>query len=146
MSYFQPRKSNILGVGDYSYEDNKWIFTLGYANGPGFSDHSRQTGGRVNPRGMAYMNNNFRQPATVPLTSETHSAEDVGVFASGPQSHLFTGVYEQSYIAHAMIYATCLGPQHFTKHPDCSNLANFPRLSILILIISFYSLFHLFHE
>lgn len=106
----QPRHSNVLGVGDFSTVDDKWAFTLGYANGPGFSDHIDATGRCKNPRGMAYMSNDFRQPSTVPMIEETHAAEDVGVYAIGPQAHLFSGVYEQNYIAHVLTYATCLGP------------------------------------
>jgi alkaline phosphatase len=33
---------------------------------------------------------------------ETHGGEDVGIFAWGPMSHLFHGVKEENYIAHAM--------------------------------------------
>ena len=54
--------------------------------------------------------NNFKQPATVPLASETHGGDDVGIFAIGPQAHMFQGVYEQNYIAHVMAYAACIGP------------------------------------
>lgn len=43
---------------------------------------------------------------------ETHGGDDVGVFARGPFSHLFTGVFEQSFIPHAMKYAACLGPKY----------------------------------
>ena len=55
--------------------------------------------------------NSFRQPATVPLSSETHGGDDVAIFAIGPQAHLFQGVYEQHYIAHVMAYAACIGPR-----------------------------------
>lgn len=82
------------------------------------------------------------------MTEETHAAEDVGVYASGPQAHLFSGVYEQNYIANAIAYATCLGPQNFIKHPDCSDSS--PTLSssysIVIFMSVFYLLFHWFHE
>ena len=40
---------------------------------------------------------------------ETHSAEDVGIFARGPMSHLFHGVQEQNYVAHVIQYAACIG-------------------------------------
>lgn len=46
----------------------------------------------------------------VPLSSETHAGEDVGIFAIGPQAHMFQGVYEQIYIAHLMNYAAAIGP------------------------------------
>lgn len=48
-------------------------------------------------------------PATAPLDSETHSGEEVGIFASGPWAHLFTGVLEQNVIPHAMAFASCVG-------------------------------------
>ena len=52
----------------------------------------------------------FKQPALVPLSSESHGGDDVAIFAYGPQAHLFQGVYEQNYIAHVMGYAACIGP------------------------------------
>lgn len=51
----------------------------------------------------------FRFPATAPLSSETHGGDDVGVFASGPWAHLFSGVIEENVIPHAMAYAACVG-------------------------------------
>jgi len=43
------------------------------------------------------------------MSSETHGGEDVPIYARGPMSHLFHGVQEQSYIAHVMAYASCVG-------------------------------------
>ena len=43
--------------------------------------------------------------ALIPLTSETHSGEDVAVFSTGPWSHLFRGVIEQNVIFHVMMKA-----------------------------------------
>lgn len=51
-------------------------------------------------------------PATVPLSSETHGGDDVGIFAIGPYAHLFTGVLEQNVIPHLMAYASCVGEGH----------------------------------
>lgn len=84
--------------------------TLSYANGMGFYDHVQSTGGRVNPNTMpTRTENNFRFPATVPLDSETHGGEDVGLWAVGPWAHLFQGVIEQNVIPHVMAYASCIG-------------------------------------
>lgn len=33
----------------------------------------------------------------------------MAVLARGPMAHLFQGVHEQNYIAHAMAYASCVG-------------------------------------
>ena len=51
----------------------------------------------------------YRQVAAVPLFSESHSGEDIAIYASGPHSHLIHGVHEQSYIGHVMMYASCFG-------------------------------------
>ncbi len=47
----------------------------------------------------------YVQQALVPMSSETHTGEDVMVFAQGPWSHLFGGVIEQNVIFHVMNYA-----------------------------------------
>jgi hypothetical protein len=50
----------------------------------GFSTH-RQNGKRLDPRSFndnVRNANNFRFPATAPLSSETHGAEDVGVWVN----------------------------------------------------------------
>jgi alkaline phosphatase len=45
---------------------------------------------------------NYLQEAIIPLNSETHGAEDVAIFAYGPQAHLFHGIMEQNVIYHVM--------------------------------------------
>lgn len=40
---------------------------------------------------------------------ETHGGDDVGIFAMGPHSHLFSGVYEQNMIPHLCAFAACIG-------------------------------------
>ena len=47
---------------------------------------------------------------------ESHGGDDVPIYAYGPMSHLFTGVHEMNYIAHAMAYASCVGSNQ--KHCD----------------------------
>ncbi|CRK92143.1 CLUMA_CG005728, isoform A [Clunio marinus] len=135
---YMPRGYNILGPGDYSRSDQMWFFSLSYANGPGYDDHINPSGGRQNPRGKHYLDPKFRQPTTVPEDDETHAGEDVGVYANGPFSHIFTGVYEQNYIAHAIMYAACIGPDEFLKNPQChNNTAKNNKFSFLIFILSF---------
>ncbi len=96
--------------------------TLSYANGPGW------TGGAVrkefNPANegtlpVVYEGNQLRpdlshvdttnpsymQEATVPMGSETHAGEDVGIYADGPGSYLVRGTLEQNVIYHVMSHA-----------------------------------------
>ena len=88
--------------------DSMPYMTLSYANGPGFSVHTDATG-RLNPETMDRTSNAFRFPATVPLSSETHGGDDVGIWAAGPWAHLFQGTVEQNVIPHIMAYASCIG-------------------------------------
>lgn len=118
------------------------FFTLSYANGMGYFNHHNESG-RVNPLDMDFSDPLFMQPTTVPLQESSHGGDDVGVYAFGAHSHLFTGVYEQHFIAHAMMYATCLGPETFLKAPACSSaaVAELPTLmliscaALLVLIV-----------
>ena len=100
----------------------------------GFFDHFNESG-RINPLDMDFRESFFMQPTTVPLHEETHGADDVAVFALGPYSHLFTGVYEQHFIAHAMMYATCLGPEEYLKAPTCG-LASGIKFSVVSIAFS----------
>ena len=44
----------------------------------------------------------FIQQSLVPLPSETHGGEDLGIYAIGPWSHLFQGTVEENYTFHVM--------------------------------------------
>lgn len=115
-------------------------FTLTYANGLGFHEHINESG-RINPIFMEFTDNSFRQPAAVPLDEETHGGDDVGVYAVGAHSHLFSGVYEQHYIAHAMMYATCLGPKGFLKPTACDSTAvkfSFVLIAAQVFVLMFF--------
>lgn len=57
-----------------------------------YEHHVNASGGRISPVNMNYTDPDFLYPATVPLDSETHGGEDVGVYASGPWAHLFVGM------------------------------------------------------
>ncbi|ROU02924.1 alkaline phosphatase [Histidinibacterium lentulum] len=47
----------------------------------------------------------YLQQALIPMSSETHSGEDVAVYARGPFAHLFDGTIEQNVIFHVMHHA-----------------------------------------
>lgn len=87
--------------------------SLTYANGPGYYTHMSNEG-RVNLTAVYISNLSRRQydylhPGTVPMGSETHAGDDVGVFASGPWANLFVGTFEQHLIPHFMAYSACIG-------------------------------------
>jgi alkaline phosphatase len=95
--------------------------TLGYLNGPGYvatpvdlrggkysagSPPPRapaDSASRPDLRGVNTRAPDYKQESAVPLLYETHSGEDVAIYASGPGAALFHGVQEQSFIFHAMV-------------------------------------------
>ncbi|QLE08178.1 alkaline phosphatase [Pseudoalteromonas shioyasakiensis] len=106
--------------------DNMPYTTVGYTNGGGFRDLGDETDadagynfapvtGRVDLTDVDTTTPGFHQEAVVPLGSETHAAEDVGVYAVGPGAHLVTGTNEQSLIFHVMDYAANLVKQADAK-------------------------------
>ena len=107
-----PRRGNpILGLASASLDgspltgsDGKPYTTLGYMNGmsacrpvDGKLDCTREDLTNVDTAAK-----DFRQPALVPMYSETHGGEDVAIFATGPGSNLVSGVMEQNEIFHVM--------------------------------------------
>lgn len=50
---------------------------------------------------------------------------------------IFTGVYEQNYLHHAMTYATCLGPEDYLKHSQCTDHASVESSSPFVLVAAF---------
>ncbi|GFQ68307.1 alkaline phosphatase, tissue-nonspecific isozyme [Trichonephila clavata] len=102
-----PKRGNpILGVAGASNKDNLTYTTLMYTNGPSYH---MVNGRRRNLNATDTESKNFFQDVLVPLADETHGGEDVPIYATGPMAHLFRGVVEQSYVAHVMAYAACIG-------------------------------------
>ncbi len=102
--------------------DNMPYTTLGYTNGFGFADLGNETdadaiyggapdAGRKDLTAVDTEASGYHQEALVPLGSETHAGEDVGVWARGPGAHLLTGTNEQSLIFHVMAHAGGLLPE-----------------------------------
>ncbi|MCH6258575.1 alkaline phosphatase [Puniceicoccaceae bacterium K14] len=106
--------------------------TLGYANGPGYlgASDSQPEGFKTFPHHMKQVEPNrggrpdiaeefelsieqnkrrallyHLQDSCIPLGSETHGGEDVGVWAIGPYAHLLHGTIEQHVIYHLMDFA-----------------------------------------
>ncbi|KAH8418205.1 hypothetical protein KR222_000598 [Zaprionus bogoriensis] len=107
---YQPRGSDIFSEAETKGSDGKPYLPLSYANGKSYdSYYDTEAHERVDPLTLLSEQADQLFPATAPLESETHGGEDVGVFASGPWAHLFTGVYEQNTIPHMMAFAACVG-------------------------------------
>lgn len=83
--------------------DGKPYTTISFANGPGGTNEPKA---RPDLTMEQATDPDYIQQALVPLASETHAGEDVGIYAIGPWSHLFQNTVEQNYIFHVMDYAT----------------------------------------
>ncbi|XP_030843569.1 alkaline phosphatase [Strongylocentrotus purpuratus] len=108
-----PSKDNpILGiVDDQESADRLPYTTLTYLNGPGgvnVQTNWANNGNRRDYSGVDTESRTWQQDAIIPLEAETHGGADVPVYAQGPWSHIFAGVHEQNYIAHAVRHAACL--------------------------------------
>ncbi|CAL1532890.1 unnamed protein product [Lymnaea stagnalis] len=115
---YATRGNPILGLSDnddkvpsLAASDKKPYTTLLYGNGPGYREP------RPNITGVDTESKNYVSQSAVPFKSETHGGEDVGIFAQGPQSFLYSGVHEQNYIPMVMAYASCVGPYAEGKKP-----------------------------
>ncbi|WP_172300280.1 alkaline phosphatase [Pseudoruegeria sp. HB172150] len=91
--------------------DGKPYTVIGYLNGAGSLLTEQSDGSFAAPEGRAELTNeeamdpDFLQQAMLPMSSETHSGEDVAVYAKGPWAHLFDGTIEQNIIFHVMMHA-----------------------------------------
>lgn len=104
------RHDDILGLNEKKGEDGLPYLTLSYANGKSFySTYDNATGKRFDLSQVDISGSKFMFHSTVPLNAETHAGDDVGVYASGPWSHLFLGNYEQNNIPIIMSYAAEIG-------------------------------------
>ncbi|WP_425490246.1 alkaline phosphatase [Luteimonas colneyensis] len=125
-----PRRGNpILGkvreYGDGPARDALGLpyTTLSYANGPGYAGASNDqpagpkrhehalkraqpAAGRPDLTDVDTTHPDYLQEALVPLGSETHGGDDVGIWARGPGSAAFRGTLEQNVIYHVIVQAT----------------------------------------
>jgi len=107
-------KSNLQAEGSKSFNA---------ANGPwtsGSEGHNPSSflpaNGRPTLTNSLVQRTDYLQEAIIPLSAETHAAEDVAIFAGGPKAHLFHGIVEQNVIYHVMAEALGLAEHHNDKH------------------------------
>ncbi|KAF7234623.1 hypothetical protein EG68_11734 [Paragonimus skrjabini miyazakii] len=96
-----------LGSDGYPY------FISAYFSGPGGS--AKQP--RRDPSNDRIFEDGYRQQALVPLSSATHAADGVPLYAIGPLSQLFHRSMDNTYVAHATTFALCL--EGYQEEPHC---------------------------
>ena len=80
---------------------NKPYTTLSYANGPGYVNGDK----RPDLTHVDVESPDYKQAAAIPMDSETHSGEDVAIYATGAGSYTVRGTLEQNVIFHIMKHA-----------------------------------------
>ncbi|RAI03968.1 alkaline phosphatase [Acuticoccus sediminis] len=89
--------------------DGKPYTVIGFLNGAGSvlvkQEDGTYSGSRPDLTEDEAQDIDYLQQALIPMSSETHSGEDVALWAKGPFAHLFDGTVEQNYIFHVMDYA-----------------------------------------
>ncbi|MFT6088104.1 MAG: alkaline phosphatase [Glaciecola sp.] len=118
-----PILGKVVSVGQTEVSlaaDGQPYTTLGYTNGRGFQNLGNEVtdadasysmpiaAGRQDLTDVDTASTGFHQEALVPLSSETHSGEDVGIYAKGPGAFLLNGTNEQNMIYHVMDFASDL--------------------------------------
>nr|WP_283620002.1 alkaline phosphatase [Alteromonas macleodii] len=114
-----PILGKVVNVGEEdaaTASDGTPYTTLGYTNGLGYRNLGDETNsdasyleaadtGRKDITDVDTTTPGYHQEALIPLGSETHSGEDVGIYAKGPGAFLVNGTNEQSVIFHVMDFA-----------------------------------------
>lgn len=122
-----PRRGNpilgkVVSVGSTAPAlalDGGQYTTLNYTNGRGYHDLADETNadkvyglapnpGRADLLQVDTTTPGFHQEALVPLPLETHSGEDVAIYAQGPGAELVRGTNEQNMVFHIMNFGAAL--------------------------------------
>ena len=127
---YPERGQSIFGFADNDTDGVKYT-TLMYGNGPG---HSKD---RTEPEDPSSLRNVYY--SAVKMEDSNHGGEDVGLYSRGPFAHLFYGLQDQSFIAHAIGYAACIGNYNNSDHcPSGSSPAWTPKPQVFVLLSSFF--------
>ncbi|CRL01810.1 CLUMA_CG015026, isoform A [Clunio marinus] len=129
---YPQRGKDILGIAGISDVDFLPYETLTYGNGPGYQTVLSDSVSRIDLTTIDMKNPQRQASSNVPRSSSTHTGEDVGIYSSGPWSHLFAGNYEQNNIPILLAYASKIGPYQELTRTSTAN-----RLSISIILITF---------
>ncbi|XP_070494076.1 alkaline phosphatase-like [Chironomus tepperi] len=106
-----PKNLTVLGMDKYvSNVDGKPYQLLTYSSGLGYQNY--------NETAAIHDYRNSYHKATIASTWANHAADDVPVYAIGQMANLlFSGTFDQTYIAHVVAYAMCI----FQYESRCHN-------------------------
>ncbi|XP_037813544.1 membrane-bound alkaline phosphatase-like [Lucilia sericata] len=107
ISGYPGRGTDILGLNQHDTDAYGLKYsTLNYPIG--IQQYLDENGHRLDLENIK-RDADFEYPSYIKSNDGQHSGDDVGIFASGPFEHLFSGVLQQNTIPHLMAYAACIG-------------------------------------
>ncbi len=104
-------------------EDGLPDMALVYSNGPAYYNFNFGENGNVTRLNLSTLNEEtlldpeFRHPTGAYNDDVTHGGEDVPIYATGPMSHLFHRVHDQTYVPNVIAFAACMNK--FQNEPHC---------------------------
>uniref|UniRef100_A0A146KZL8 alkaline phosphatase n=1 Tax=Lygus hesperus TaxID=30085 RepID=A0A146KZL8_LYGHE len=135
---YPDRGKSILGIADKSETDGTNYTTLMYTVSGPQSFQFEVVNGQAKRREPSQDDTeswDYRQQALVLNDEGKHEGGDVNVYATGPMSHLFHRVHEQSYVAHVVQYAAQIG-----RYKDRNVVPSFSPSHLASSIIVFLSI------
>ena len=118
---YPVRGQDILGSSGDKDSGGVAFDTLMYGNGPGHREPA--AGQRV---GRAHQ-------SAVHLNESHHSGEDVVAYGDGPFAHLFQGLVDQTFVAHVISFAACIG--NYGRATHCVASASSPQVCLTPLLL-----------
>ncbi|XP_012278511.1 alkaline phosphatase, tissue-nonspecific isozyme isoform X2 [Orussus abietinus] len=140
---YSDRGNSILGIAQKSKHDGLPFTTLSYSTG-GPNNMAYTVVGNKSVRINVSLHDTtsftYSQQAAIITDEAYHGGGDVAVYAIGPFGHLFHSTHEQNYVAHAIAYASKIGPH--MRNTGSISQEYFPSLlgTIVLLISSIYTI------
>ncbi|KAF7494481.1 Alkaline phosphatase [Sarcoptes scabiei] len=151
ISGYSNRGNRINGLSTKSDQKNRPFSTLMYGTGPGHLDDQQRSELTNDTLRKSLYDLKHQYYSGISTSKSLHTGEDVALYAIGPMAHLFGGTVEQSYIAHVISFASCIGPYHneshcndnqtirgsdSTKYPIPKNPFKFNQVKFFVILIS----------
>ncbi|XP_050524617.1 alkaline phosphatase-like [Daktulosphaira vitifoliae] len=136
---YPKRGKSILGVAGTSLVDDVKYTTLTYSIGYAPKAIYTRLGKEVIRQDPTIYDTSGTFYNQVGIMEETgvHGGNDVVIYAQGPMGYLFHSIHEQSYVAHAVAYATKIGPYQNGLNNSTPPIFNISYLLLTTIMISF---------
>lgn len=134
---YPVRGQEITGLSGQNDSTGLPFETLMYTNGPGGQN------GRVPVPDVA--SSRHAHYSAIPLEQSHHGGEDVALFSDGPFAHLFHGLTDQTFVAHVISFASCIGNYNSSDHCDIRSSLSSNTVTLNVWLLNLSILVLVFH-